>query len=187
MSNRLLTLGLVVLAAGSGLALAQPRGGPDRDLDTYSDERLAADLFAELDDIPEFKKAPDEEYQITELRGDIMDALSDQDDQDDPAEQDIDRADLDAEMSEAGTTLEEVVDEALVRADELALQQARPSWRILPATFAMKAPGRAHQVGFRVMAQDRDLNGSTTARVAIREVERGVIAAVRRAPTKRGG
>jgi len=178
MSNRLFKLSLVVLLAGSGLALVQFRVQPAHDLDTYTDEQLQEALFAELDDMPQIQ-SPDEQYDIEELRSAILTALSDEGDEGDEAEQEIDRADLDEEMSEAETTVGDVVDEALARADELASRTGSPSWTIVQVRF--------HNAGLSPNAQDRNQSGHTTSRVAIREVASTVISNVRRAPNKRRG
>jgi len=123
MTDRFLKLGAVVFLAGAGLALvpAPVRAQATHDLDTYSYEALVRDLTDELEtaglDL-------DTEYSLDELKSAIMDALS----QDfvDPAGDDesaITAADLEAEMAEAHTTLGQVVDAALARADELSIRR----------------------------------------------------------------
>ncbi len=178
MSNRLFKLTLVVLLAGSGLALVQFRVQAAHDLDRYTDEQLQEYLFAELDDMSQFE-SPDEQYDIDELRSAILTALSDEGDEDDEGEQQIDRADLVEEMNEAETTVEDVVDEALARADELASRTGSPSWTIVQVS--------SPNVGLSPNAQDRNQSGHTTARVAITEVESKIISNVRHAPNKRRG
>jgi hypothetical protein len=169
--RRLFTVGLVVLLAGSGRAPGTAPVGPDHDLDTYTDAQLTADLDAELDDIEVGDGGtlqPDGEYPLDELRGDILEALSD--DGDDADESDVDYADLEDEASEAGTTLEDVVDAALARADQLA---------------AAGSPSvRYHYAGFSLAAQSRNQKGFTKTSVAIHETVVLTIATIRRAPRK---
>ncbi len=166
MANRLFKLGLVVLAASVGLALAQSRIQATHDLDTYTDEQLQRDLTDELDDIYDQVDA-DGDYDLDVLRTAILDALGD--DGDEGYEQEIDLADLNEEMAEAGTTLEDVVDEALARADELASRTGSSSWTIVQATLS----GRSRNV----QSQDR----RTKPKVAIDEAPRTIRGYVRKA------
>jgi hypothetical protein len=167
MSNRLFTLSVVVLAAGLGLALVQSRVQAVHDLDSYSDEQLQRDLSDELDDIYAQLEDPDGEYDLDVLRTAILDALGD--DGDEGYEQEIDLADLNAEMEEAGTTLGDVVDEALARADELASRNGSPSWTIVQASFS----GRSRNA----QSQDR----RTKPKVAIDQTAPSVRGYIRKA------
>ena len=178
MSNRLFKLSMVVLLAGAGLALVQSRVQPrvqtDRDLDAYSDEQLETDLADELDDIFAELGDPDAQYALDDLKTAILDALGDEGDEGDEEEMEIDLADLNAEMEEAGTTLDDVVDEALAEADRQASRGASPSWTVVHVTSSA-----------RPNAQDRR-PGFTTARVAVNQVKGRTIAAIR-ATNRRGG
>ena len=69
---------------------------------------------------------PDALYSIEKLRTAILGALSDQGDE--GLENEIDRADLDMEMKEADTNVEDVLDEALAEADLIASQSEISSW-----------------------------------------------------------
>lgn len=164
MANRLVKLGLVVLTAGVALALAQSRVQATDDLDSYSDEQLQRDLTDELDDIYAQVDA-DGEYDLDVLRTAILDALGD--DGDEGYEEEIDLADLNQEMEEAGTTLEDVVDEALARADELALRKGSSSWTIVQAGFS--------GLGFHAQGHDR----RTKSKVATDQTAKGLRAAIR--------
>ena len=173
MSNRLFKLGVVVVVAGLGLALVQSRVESrvqaDHDLDSYSDEQLQTDLTDELDDIYAELDDPDGEYDLDVLKADILDALGDEGDEGDAEEMEIDLADLNEEMAEAGTTLEDVVDEALARADELAARRGSSSRTIVQATFS----GRSRNA----QSQDR----RTKPKVAIDQTARAVRGYIRKA------
>ncbi len=168
MSNRLVKLSLIVLVAGVGLALVQSRAQATRDLDSYSDEQLERDLSDELDDIAQMGDS-DGEYDLDVLKDDILIALGDEGDEGD--EEEIDLADLNEEMAEAGTTLEDAVDEALARADELASRRGSPSWTIFQARSSVN--------GLGLNAQSRDRR--TKPRVAIDQTARTVRAYIRKA------
>ena len=165
MSHRLQRLALVVCLAGAGLAAAGARfrspHGP-HDLDSYTDAQLKRDLDAELDEIFSKLGDPDSEYNLDVLHDDILAALGDNGD---GAEDEIDLADLNDEMTEAGTTLEDVVDDALAKADELGSARAPESL--------------FHYASFSAAAQKRDK--ATTATIAVRETERALIFNIRRA------
>jgi hypothetical protein len=110
------------LCVALGLAQAPAYGRhPDLDLDALSDGQLGALIQAELDDNdlvacgignPNAAKTKEEMFEV------IMCALGD--DGDDESEQSLDFDDLEDEMEEAGTTVEDVVMRALERADVLA-------------------------------------------------------------------
>jgi hypothetical protein len=169
MSNRLLKLSVVVLVAGLGLALVQSRVQAEHDLDSYPDSILERDLSDELDDIYAQLDDPDGEYDLDSLKSDILNALGDDGDEGDEEEMEIDLADLNQEMDEAGTTVDSVVDEALARADELASRRGSPSWTIVQATFS----------GLSLNAQSRDRR--TKPRVAIDQTVKTVRVYIRRA------
>jgi hypothetical protein len=163
MASRLFRLGLVVFLAGSASALTQPRVRAGHDLDTLSDAQLERDLADELDDIYG-ELDPDEEYSLDELHGAIMEALSDQGDEDDAEEAEIDEADLEGEMEEDDTTLEDVVQAALLEADEMA------SWRGSPSSSS----------GLATAAQDRNRrNGFSKPKMANQQVLRNLMSAIR--------
>lgn len=123
MSHRIRKLSAIFAVAIAGMAIVQFPVHAIHDLDLYSDDQLNRDLYDELDDIlvsQGGQMEPDEEYSIEELRTEILDALADQGDE--GLEDDIDRADLDLEMQEANTTVEEMLDDALAEADLVASQ-----------------------------------------------------------------
>lgn len=124
-----------------------PDDQEEADLDTFTDEQLAQDLGAELDDIYGDLE-PDGEYPLDELQAAIMGALSDEGDEDDEQEAQIDEAQLDREMQEAGTTLVAVVKAALVEADELASWRGAPSFRLDYTAFGAAAQDRNRRNGF---------------------------------------
>lgn len=129
MSHRKLNLSAVFLLAGASLAFVQLPVQAMHDLDLYKEVRLQKALYDELDDILVSKGGqmePDALYSIEELRTAILDALSD--DGDEGLENEIDRADLEMEMEEAKTTVEDVLDEALAEADLIASQSEISSW-----------------------------------------------------------
>ncbi len=133
------------------------------DLDRLDDRTILRDLDAELDDIyADF--APDTEYPLGDLKEAILDALSDEGD--DGLEEEITMAELEQEMREDGTTLERVVEHALVEADALAFRQ--PSQR-----------PRSVQVGYRISPAQRRTPGRTTTRQAIVQTEKDVLRDVR--------
>lgn len=160
MPRRLFQLGLVACFAGAGLAAAEARAHDPRNLDEYSTAQLQRDLEDELDDIYAELDDPDAEYNLDVLREDILDALGNGGDE--GYESEIDLADLEAEMEEAETSLEDVVDEALARADELALRR-----RV-----------QIHYASLGAATQRRDK--ATKATVAVRETVRGAILGIQR-------
>ena len=110
------------LCAALAVALGPAYGRhPDLDLDALNDAQLGALIQAELDDDdlvkcgignPNASKTKEEMFDV------IMCALGD--DGDDESEQSLDFDDLEDEMEEAGTTVAEVVQRALERADVMA-------------------------------------------------------------------
>ena len=129
MSHRKLNLSAVFLLAGASLAFVQLPVQAMHDLDLYEEAQLQEDLVDELDDIlvsEGGQMEPDALYSIEELRAAILGALSDQGDE--GLEKEIDRADLDMEMEEADTTVEDVLDEALAEADLIASESDISSW-----------------------------------------------------------
>ena len=129
MSHRKLNLSAVFLLAGASLAFVQLPVQAMHDLDLYEEAQLQEDLVDELDDILVSKGGqmePDALYSVEELRAAIFGALSDQGDE--GLENEIDRADLDMEMEEANTTVENVLNEALAEADLIASQLEISSW-----------------------------------------------------------
>lgn len=115
-------VGLVVALAATALAFGRSLGratvvlGPvadvsavRSDLDTYDDARLMRDLRDELNDVLE--QVEDDDADLETLAELILDAFGD--DGDTGAETDISLEDLEAEMAEAGTSLEAVIAGAL--------------------------------------------------------------------------
>jgi hypothetical protein len=80
------------------------------DLDSFSDARLLRDLQDELDDILEGHD-PNEDVSPDELYDEVMLSVGDEGDEQDPEESEISLADLEAEMEEADTCVEDVVRE----------------------------------------------------------------------------
>jgi hypothetical protein len=170
-TNRLWKVGLVLVVSGTALALAQLRldatAAPRRatsDLDGYSDAQLTRDLTDELNDIFE-GLPPDKQYPLDALEEAILEAFSD--DGDEGFESEIDMEDLDEEMEEAQTSLDDVVEAALERADQIAFRETSPSGSVSFqfATFS---------------AQTRNQRGFSTSRVTVQETVRGTVASIRR-------
>lgn len=121
-------LGTMLLAAGLLLAQGPAHGrNPNLELDEVSDARLDQLLQDELDwddlaacglEDPSAAKTKDEMFEI------ILCALGDDSDQDE--ENDLNFDDLQEEMKEADTTVEEVVRRALDIADEIATAPEAP-------------------------------------------------------------
>lgn len=129
MSHRIVNLSAIFAITIAGMAIIQFPVQAMHDLDLYSDARLQKDLYDELDDIlvsQSGQMEPDAEYSVEELHTAILDALSDQGDE--GLENEIDKADLDMEMEEANTTVEDVLNEALADADRIASQSETSSW-----------------------------------------------------------
>jgi hypothetical protein len=163
MHRYLLRLTLVVLLATAALPLTPSRVRAANDLDSFSDAQLERDLADELDDVYS-QLDPDEEYSLEELHDAIMEALSDDGDEEDAEEEEIDEEDLEGEMEEDGTTLEDVVQAALLRADEMA------SWT---------GPASSSD-GLRTVAQDRNRrNGFSKPQTANQQVLRGILSTIR--------
>lgn len=94
------------------------------DLDAYGEDQLGAELEDELDDIYQAHGIdPYAEYDIDTLRAWFLECLMD--DRDDNPE--VTYANLQAEMAEAGTTLEDAVDEGLAEADLLSSATRLPT------------------------------------------------------------
>jgi hypothetical protein len=160
MRHRLQTWSVVVLLAGAGLTLAQlPVAGQSDDLDALSPATLDRDLQAELDDIYE-SLPPDRLDSLDDLMDHIIDALSDEGD--DRTEQDIDEENLEAEMEEAGTSLEDVVEAALQQADLLAAGPRSLTWTVV-----------------RVASLGQRGDGMTTPRLAVAQVKGRLIQTIR--------
>lgn len=110
---------MLALALTGSVSLAGARH-PDLELDDLSDAEIDQLLQAELDDedLAACGLNPRARITVEDMQAIVMCALGD--DRDDDDEDDVDFDDLEAEMEEAGRTLEDVVQEALVRADALA-------------------------------------------------------------------
>ena len=115
-------VGLVVALSAAALAFGRSDGRATTsidpvaevslvraDLDTYDDARLMRDLRDELNDV--LAEVEDDDTDAETLASLILDALGDAGDT--GYETDITLEDLVAEMAEAGTSLEEVIAEAL--------------------------------------------------------------------------
>jgi hypothetical protein len=165
MSYRLRQLALVACFAGIGLIAAKSQVRSPHDLDSYTDAQLERDLLDELDDIYAELGDPDGEYDLDVLKADIMDALGDAGDE--GYEDEIDMADLVDQMSEDSTTVEDVVDEALERADELSARTESPGWRIVPVGFS--------GLGLSTQGHDR----RSKAKVAVEQTAKALRDAIR--------
>ncbi len=148
---------LTVLLALAGTGV----GTQAIDLDRLDDATLARGLVAEMDDIYE-DMAPDGDYPLDDLKAALLDALGDEGDEDDELEQEITLKALEAEMAEADTTLDDVLDRALDAADAVATRRPRPASIVRVAA----ASGLAAQ---------RRGNGRTTPRQAILQANRAII------------
>jgi hypothetical protein len=128
------------------------------DLDQLDDATLQHDLEAELDDIyADFE--PDGEFQLAELKTAMLEALGDEGDEGEDAEEEITFEQLETEMKEADTTLEDVLDEALAQADAVASSE-RQTWSIVRVSLGLG---------------QRRGNGRTTPRQATLQAARAII------------
>jgi hypothetical protein len=127
------------------------------DLDQLDDATLQRDLEAELDDIyADFE--PDGEFQLAELKTAMLEALGDEGDEGDDAEEEITFEQLETEMKEGDTTLEDVLDEALAQADAIA--SSEQTWSIVRVSLGLG---------------QRRGNGRTTPRQATLQAARAII------------
>jgi hypothetical protein len=129
------------------LALVQlPVHTQVRDLDLLDDATLQRDLEAELDDIyADFD--PNGQFPLEELKAAMLEALSDDGDED---------------MEEADTTIEDVLDMALAEADAIASSQPQ-TWSIVRVGVSSSS------------AAQRRGNGRTTPRQATQQAVRTFI------------
>jgi hypothetical protein len=152
--------GVVALCTGLALASAPVHTQID-DLDGLDDARFLRDLEAELDDI--YAQFPrDAEVPLEDLKDAILTALEDTGDAGDAAEEEISFDELEAEMEEADTTLEDVIDDALAEADAMASNERQGASIVRVAG----GPGAAVQ---------RRGNGRTTPRQANAYAARGLL------------
>lgn len=128
-----------------------------RDLDKLDDATLQRDLEAELDDIYE-ELDPNGQFPLEELKIAMLEALGDEGDDD--AEEEITFDALEADMEEADTTIEDVLDESLAEADAIASNEQH-GWSIV-------------RVGLEAAGQRRG-NGRTTPRQATQQAVRTFI------------
>jgi hypothetical protein len=84
----------------------------EHDLDALGDAELRRELMSELDDVDQL---PDEEEGELDTEAELIAAFTDalQDSGDDAAESELDFADLEAEMEEAGTSIGDVVEHSV--------------------------------------------------------------------------
>lgn len=151
-----------VVLVSAALVLGEPATATarTRDLDTYTPAQLDRDLRAELDDIYEGHD-PDADVDFQEVHDEVMEALSDAND--DESESEIDFADLEEEMSEINTTVEKVVTAALRRADQASVPRRS-------GEASVGGPSAEEFSDFRL-----------TRSIALREVSRSLTAGVRAA------
>ena len=128
--------------------LVQSQG---KDPDSLDDATLQHDLEAELDDIYA-DHDPDSQFELADLKEAMLEALGDEGDEGD--EEEIDFDDLEADMEEAGTTIEAVLDEALAQADAIASNQ-QPTWSIVRVRLGLGSQRRG--------------NGRTTPRQSVQQ------------------
>lgn len=150
--------GVGVLVAGLTLAPAPLREPLRTDLDSFSDQRLDRDLQDELDDVFE-DHGPNDTDDVATMQSAIIEALSDAGDE--GAETEISFADLEAEMEEDGTSVADVVHDALEHLDQAAAPRTRfhlAAWMGGPPSSANLAP---------------------TYSLAVRDVKRGLIREIR--------
>jgi hypothetical protein len=168
MVTRLVRIGVVVLLAGAGLALTRGDARRSHDLDSYTDAQLEEDLRAELDDLfePDGELDPNKAYPVAELEEAILDALHDEGD--DEEEDDVDFQDIVDEMSEAETTPDACIEEAVGLADEFS-SAATPS-----------RDGSESLFRYASLAQGRKRNGFATSRTAVDRSVRAIIVDVRK-------
>ena len=165
----------LLMAAGLVLALVQPPAygrHPDLELDDLDDQQIDALLQRELDDedlracgLGNPNAAVDDETMV-EI---ILCALGDEGDS--PDEQGLDFDDLEAEMEEANTSVEDVVRQAVQRADALA---SGPSWRAMQMTWV--APTDAGSERYAI--KDGRVNPGRAAIPVVKVALRGAIRAV---------
>jgi len=152
--------GVGLLVAGLTLAPASLREPQRTDLDSFSDQQLDRDLQDELDDVFE-NHQPEDVGNVEAMQREFMEALAD--DGDEGAEMEISLADLEAEMQEAGTSVADVVHDALERLDRAALPKPR-------FHLALRIVGAPMADGWK-----------PTYSLAVRDVKRGVIRQIRAA------
>lgn len=166
MRSSILAFGLVFVMAGSGFAVAHRQDQQVlNDLDLYEQTGvLDSYLEYELDDV--FERYPEDALiDIERLHAAIMGALGDAGD--DPDETYVHLADLEYELeNEAGTTLEQVVWDALMRADrEVAAPQTSPfrlaSW---PADAASQSQDRYTQTRLGTYYSKEGIRGGVRSR-----------------------
>ena len=152
--------GVGLLVAGLTLAPASLREPLRADLDSFTDEQLDRDLQDELDDVFENHR-PDDVGDVETMQRELLEALSD--DGDEGAETEISLADLEAEMQESGTSVADVVHDALERLDQAALPKPR-------FHLAARVAGTRMVDGWK-----------PTYSLAVRDVKRGLIRQIRAA------
>lgn len=181
MSHRIFKLGLIVFLAGAGLALIQFPVQANHDLDAYSDTQLSRDLNDELDDIYQMGLQPNSRYSLDVCKNMMMEALSD--DGDAGYENEIDYSDLETEMEEADTDLEDEVVQGLVRADQISFRrESPPSWGFVRVSTSIDSPMfRFHNLAVSPDAQGQGRNNMVQARVGISEVIKRLIFVIRKA------
>ena len=175
MHGRLLRLGLVVVLTGSGLVLGAQSDTID-DLDRLTPAQLEQEIIDELDDLfAELGLNPNGLYADDRLEEAILLALSDEGDDDN--EDDVDYDELEEEMEEAGTSVEDVVAGAVEEADRITYRHESPSSGIA----RVKSAGNTlllSLVNFGGLGQSRNTARAGTA--ACESTKRLVSTALRR-------
>jgi hypothetical protein len=111
-----------LLVAGLTLTPAPLRAPLRTDLDSFTDQQLDRDLQDELDDVFADHR-PGDVGDVETMQRELIEALSDEDDE--GAEMEISLSDLEAEMQESGTSVADVVHDALENLDQAALPKPR--------------------------------------------------------------
>ena len=160
MHGRLLRLGLVVVLTGWGLVLGAQSDTID-DLDRLTPAQLEQEIIDEIDDLfAEFGLNPNGLYADDRLEEAILLALSDEGDDDN--EDDVDYDELEEEMEEAGTSVEDVVSEAVQEADRITYRREWPASTIVKARSSGRPLLSLVDVG-GLLAQSRNTARAGTA------------------------
>lgn len=141
MNKKLSSLVFVLALVGSGpVLLAQ--SDTISDFDVLTSGVLEQELMDEIDDLfYELRFAQDGMYPSDQLKRAILFALSDE--RDDDNEDDVDYAELQREMGEAGTSVEDLVDAAIQEVAQSSYLQESPSSPIVLARSTGNTPWNA--------------------------------------------
>jgi hypothetical protein len=139
------------------------------DLDAYDEEQLYAELEDELDDIyQDHQIDPYGEYDIDALRAWFLECLMSDSDNN----PEVTYANLQEEMAEAGTTLEDAIDEGLAEADLMSSTNTRLPGLGHAVALGLASSG-ATTIGMESRANRRARASDAVARVKF-SISRGV-------------